>query len=100
MVSPWLPTIPSVSRHPIFAGKPPLYYPESIFNTNKEATLWTQFWNDRGISQIEVAYKKGLGEGTSISEIEEFLSHPKIRVAGFIIDTVDKIVQVMERGTA
>ncbi len=100
MVFAWLPTITSVSRQSIFAGKPPLYYPESIFNTNKEATLWTQFWNDKGISQREVAYKKGLGEGTSLSEIEELLSHPKIRVVGFIIDKVDKIVHGMELGTA
>src|SRR6266849_1311569 len=100
MVFAWLPTITSVSRQSIFAGKPPLYYPESIFTTNKEATLWTQFWNDKGISQREVAYKKGLGEGTSLSEIEELLSHPKIRVAGFIIDKVDKIVHGMELGTA
>ena len=100
MVFAWLPTVTSVSRQSIFAGKPPLYYPESIFNTNKEATLWTQFWNDKGISQREVAYKKGLGEGTSLSEIEELLSHPKIRVVGFIIDKVDKIVHGMELGTA
>ena len=100
MVFAWLPTITSVSRQSIFAGKPPLYYPESIFNTNKEATLWTQFWNDKGVSQIEAAYKKGLGEGTSLSEIEELLSHPKIRVVGFIIDKVDKIVHGMELGTA
>lgn len=99
MVFAWLPTITSVSRQSIFAGKPPLYYPESIFNTNKEATLWTQFWNDKGVSQEEVAYKKGLGEGTSLSEIDELLSHPKIRVVGFIIDTVDKIVHGMELGT-
>ncbi len=100
MVFAWLPTITSVSRQSIFAGKPPLYYPESIFNTNKEATLWTQFWNDKGVSQIGVAYKKGLGEGTSLTEIDELLSHPKIRVVGFIIDTVDKIVHGMELGTA
>ena len=100
MVFAWLPTITSVSRQSIFAGKPPLYYPESIFNTNKEATLWTQLWNDKGVSQIEVAYKKGLGEGTSLPEIEEVLSHPKIRVVGFIIDIVDKIVHGMELGTA
>ena len=100
MVFAWLPTITSVSRQSIFAGKPPLYYPESIFNTNKEAALWTQFWNDKDISHIEVAYKKGLGEGTGLSEIEELLSHPKMRVAGFIIDTVDKIVHGMELGTA
>ena len=100
MVFAWLPTITSVSRQSIFAGKPPLYYPESIFNTNKEATLWTQFWNDKGVSQNEVAYKKGLGEGTGLSEIDELLSHPKIRVVGFIIDTVDKIVHGMELGTS
>lgn len=100
MVFAWLPTITSVSRQSIFAGKPPLYYPESIFTTNKEAALWTQFWDDKNISQIEIAYKKGLGEGTGLSEIEELLSHPKIRVAGFIIDTVDKIVHGMELGTA
>lgn len=100
MVFAWLPTITSVSRQSIFAGKPPLYYPESIFNTNKEATLWTQFWNDKDISQIEVIYKKGLGEETRLLDIEEILSHPKIRVAGFIIDTVDKIVHGMELGTA
>ncbi len=100
MVFAWLPTITSVSRQSIFVGKPPLYYPESIFNTNKEATLWMQFWNDKGVSQIEVAYKKGLGEGTSLAEIEELLSHPKIRVVGFIIDTVDKIVHGMELGTS
>ncbi len=100
MVFAWLPTITSVSRQSIFAGKPPLYYPESIFNTNKEATLWMQFWNDKGVSQIEVAYKKGLGEGTSLSDIEELLSHPKIRVIGFIIDKVDKIVHGMELGTS
>jgi hypothetical protein len=100
MVFAWLPTITSVSRQSIFAGKPPLYYPESIFNTNKEATLWMQFWNDKDVSQIEVAYKKGLGEGTSLSDIEELLSHPKIRVIGFIIDKVDKIVHGMELGTS
>ena len=100
MVFAWLPTITSVSRQSIFAGKPPLYYPESVFTTNKEAVLWTQFWNDKGISQIEVVYKKGLGERTSLPEIEEVLSHPKIRVVGFIIDIVDKIVHGMELGTA
>src|SRR5258706_14131521 len=60
----------------------------------------TQVLKGRGNPQIEVAYKKGLGEGTNLAEIEELLSHPKIRVVGFIIDTVDKIVHGMELGTA
>jgi hypothetical protein len=56
----WIPTITSVSRQAAFAGKPPVYYPGSIHRTDKEATLWTQFWSDHGLSHTEVAYARGL----------------------------------------
>jgi len=59
----WIPTITSVSRQAAFAGKPPIYFPESIHTTDKEAGLWTQFWVDQGLTQHEVAYAKGLGDG-------------------------------------
>ena len=59
----WIPTITSVSRQAAFAGKPPLYFPNSIHTTDKEPTLWTQFWVDQGLAQQEVAYAKGLGDG-------------------------------------
>ena len=32
--------------------------------------------------------------------VEEVLSHPKVRVVGFVIDTVDKIMHGMQLGTA
>lgn len=96
----WLPTITSVSRQAVFAGKPPIYFPGSIHKTDKEAILWTQFWADFGLSSIEVAYAKGLGEDASLIEVEEILSHPKVRVVGLVIDKVDKIMHGMELGTA
>ncbi|BCX81137.1 hypothetical protein MIT9_P0715 [Methylomarinovum caldicuralii] len=58
----WIPTITSVSRQAAFAGKPPIYFPASIHTTDKEPSLWTQFWVDQGLTQHEVAYAKGLGE--------------------------------------
>jgi hypothetical protein len=96
----WIPTITSVSRQAAFAGKPPIYYPGSIHATDKEAMLWSQFWIGKGFTQSEVAYAKGLGEEMSFGTVEEVLSHHKVRVVGFVIDTVDKIMHGMQLGTA
>jgi hypothetical protein len=95
----WIPTITSVSRQAAFAGKPPIFFPNSIQTTDKEPPLWTQFWADQGLLQNEVIYAKGLGDG-SLDSIEELLSHPQARVAGLVIDKVDKIMHGMELGAA
>jgi hypothetical protein len=96
----WLPTITTVSRQSIFAGKPPLYYPTSLQTTDKEAILWSQFWADHGLTPGEVVYARGLGELSTHSRVEEILSSPHLRVVGFVIDTIDKIMHGMQLGTA
>ncbi len=95
----WIPTITSVSRQATFAGKPPIYFPDSIHTTNREPTLWTQFWVEQRLTQHEVAYAKGLGDGT-LEDVEEMIANPKIRVVGLVVDKVDKIMHGMELGTA
>lgn len=95
----WIPTITSVSRQAAFAGKPPIYFPSSIHTTNKELELWKHFWVDQGLSQDELAYVKGLGEG-NLDALSELLSRPKIRVVGLVIDKIDKIMHGMELGAA
>jgi hypothetical protein len=96
----WVPTITSVSRQSIFAGKAPLYFPSSIYSTGKEANLWQQFWLDHGLSTYEVAYVKGLGEKGTLQEFDEILSQPKVRVIGAVVDKVDRIMHGMELGAA
>ncbi|MBC2732799.1 MAG: BREX-3 system phosphatase PglZ [Desulfobacteraceae bacterium] len=95
----WIPTITSVSRQAAFAGKPPIYFPNSIRTTDKEPALWTQFWVDQGLTQQEVAYAKGLGNGT-LESVEEIVAQPKTRVVGLVVDKVDKIMHGMELGAA
>jgi len=95
----WIPTITSVSRQAAFAGKPPIYFPNSIHTTDKEPALWTQFWVDQGLTQQEVAYAKGLGSGT-LEVVEEIVARPKTRVVGLVVDKVDKIMHGMELGAA
>ncbi|MDZ7954085.1 BREX-3 system phosphatase PglZ [Nostoc sp. DedQUE09] len=95
----WLPTITSISRQAIFAGKPPILFPNSLETTAKEEQLWKQFWTDQGFNPTEVAYAKGLGETDSLSLLEEKLS-PKLRIIGLVVDKVDKIMHGMQLGTA
>jgi hypothetical protein len=96
----WLPTITSVSRQAAFAGKPPIYFPGSIHSTDKEAMLWTQFWIAQGFTPAEVAYARALGEQGSVSTVEAIVSIPSVRIAGLVVDTVDKIMHGMQLGTA
>ena len=95
----WIPSLTSVSRQATFAGKAPLFFPKSIQTTEKEPTLWMQFWADQGFTSNEIIYIKGLGEG-SLESVSKALSYPRVRVAGLIIDKVDKIMHGMEMGTA
>ena len=95
----WVPTITSVSRQATFAGKPPLYFPSSIGTTGREASLWSQFWANQGLTPRAVDYVKGLGDG-SLDGVHEILSRPEIRVLGLVVDKVDKIMHGMELGAA
>lgn len=95
----WIPTITSVSRQSAFAGKPPIYFPESIHTTNREREHWSNFWIDQGLTKMEVGYVKGIRDG-KLDLVEEIISHPKIRVMGIIVDKIDKIMHGMELGTA
>lgn len=95
----WIPTTTPISRQAFFAGKLPLYFPESINTTDKESTLWTRFWLDKGLGQAQIAYEKGLGNG-NLDKLKEVLAHPQVRVAGLVVDKVDKIIHGMELGTA
>ncbi|NQU02865.1 MAG: BREX-3 system phosphatase PglZ [Syntrophaceae bacterium] len=95
----WIPTITSVSRQALFAGKLPLYFPANINTTAKESSLWAQFWLDKGLSRTQVTYARGLGDG-SVDELKDLLEHPQVCVAGLVVDKVDKIMHGMELGTA
>lgn len=95
----WVPSITSVSRQSIFSGKMPMHFSASITRTSKEEDLWKQFWSNHNFRDEEVVYAKQLGE-ESLDSLKERLSHPQVRIAGLVIDMVDRIMHGMELGTA
>ena len=58
-----------------------------------------QFWTEQGIPQREVVYAKGLGDAIP-DDVKEMIANPTTRVAGIVIDKIDKIMHGMELGTA
>jgi hypothetical protein len=93
----WVPTLTSITRQSIFAGKPPLYFPTSISSTEREPTLWKQFWEAAGISKQAIGYQKNLGEGDVVSSLD---LQNTARVFGLVISKVDKIMHGMQLGAA
>jgi hypothetical protein len=96
----WIPTLTSVSRQSIFSGKPPLYFPSSINSTNSEEKLWKQFWEGHGLSRLDVAYLRGLGDGDASSVLDAAIHPGKTKVVGLVVDKVDKIMHGMQLGSA
>ena len=96
----WIPTLTSVSRQSIFSGKPPLYFPSSINSTNSEETLWKQFWEGHGLSRLDVAYQRGLGDGDAAGVLDSAIHPGKTKVVGLVMDKVDKIMHGMQLGSA
>jgi hypothetical protein len=96
----WIPTLTSVSRQSIFAGKPPLYFPSSIHSTHSEEKLWKQFWEGHGLSRLDVAYQRGLGDGDASDVLDSAIHSGKTKVVGLVVDKVDKIMHGMQLGAA
>ena len=95
----WIPTITSVSRQAVFSGKAPIFFPTSIYKTDKEPALWSQFWADHGLSRRNVGYAKTLGSG-NLSRVDYLVGKSAMRVVGLVVDTVDKMMHGMELGNA
>ena len=97
----WIPTLTSVSRQTVFAGKPPVFFPDSVKTTEKEPLLWTQYWSDNGLTQNEIIYVKETSTfDFNAEEMNDLLSNVRTKVAGIVINKVDKIMHGMELGTA
>lgn len=100
----WIPTLTSISRQAIFAGRPPLYFPTSIYSTNAEGNLWRKLWEDAGFSKAEIAYQRALGDLPASGDVSETLDaaliSPKTRIAGLVVYKVDRITHGMQLGSA
>ena len=96
----WIPTLTTVSRQACFAGRLPRYFPASIDSTGREPAAWKRFWGDEGLDAARVVYAKNLRESSDLETVVKLVSTPRVRVAGLVVDAVDRIMHGMELGNA
>ena len=98
----WVPTLTGVSRQSIFAGEPPFFFGASLGSTYKEKNHWQRFWEDRGAGRQEVGYvcqKKQEPDGVFFDRVRVIADHPKMRVLGVVVGTVDQSMHGVVTGT-
>ncbi len=89
----WLPTITSISRQAIFAGRPPNSFGSSIGTTSKEAALWRAWWSESTkLPDHEIGYVslhlRNLGEG-GVRANTGFADQLGRQVLGIVVEDVD-----------
>jgi hypothetical protein len=95
----WVPTLTSVSRQSIFAGEPPLYFPDSLGTTSKEKHHWLRFWEDQGVHRASIDLVTSL-VGHNDPKLETALGNHRLTVLGIVWNKVDDIMHGMQMQTA
>jgi len=95
----WVPTLTAISRQAIFAGEPPLYFPDSLATTAKEKAHWLRFWEDQGVQRSCVDLVTNLDDPNA-PKLEIALANPRLSVLGIVWNKVDDIMHGMQLRTA
>ena len=88
-----MPTITSISRQSIFAGKLPNAFPKHLFSTYHEANHWHRFWGNK----TEVVYDKGRLSDV-LDRLDETTSNRTVPIVGLVINDVDDIADAEVQG--
>lgn len=89
----WIPTITSISRQAIFAGRPPIAFARSFGTTAREPELWRAWWADsqklapHDVGYIRVHLRNDAAEGVHLPPPAE--AEVGRRVLGLVVEDVD-----------
>jgi hypothetical protein len=95
----WVPSLTSVTRQSIFAGEPPLYFPDSIETTSKERAHWQRFWENQGVQRASVELVTNL-KGHNDPKLDAALGNPRLAILGVIWNQIDNLVHTALMKTA
>jgi len=97
----WVPTLTAVSRQAIFAGKPPLFFAQSIGTTQKESQHWTRYWDDQGLRGRAVAYvaeRESEDDAVFNARVFEAAEQSQCKVLGVVVGRVDEMMHGVVTG--
>ncbi len=98
----WVPTLTGVSRQALFAGEPPMFFASSLGRTQQDERHWQRFWEERGINSSGTGWlgqKKQEPDDLFLTRVAAALEHPKLRILGLVVSTVDESMHGLVTGT-
>ncbi|GHV83245.1 hypothetical protein AGMMS50212_05850 [Spirochaetia bacterium] len=95
----WIPTLTSVSRQAIFSGKQPIYFASSIDTTDKEESLWKNFWDNEQLAPNNIVYRRNL-KNENAKDIFDTIIKPNSDIVGLVVNMVDDIMHGMQLGSS
>lgn len=95
----WIPTLTSVSRVALMAGKIPGRTGNSkeLGSTSREERLWREFWLENRIPIEAILYQKSI-MASSIAPLRTKLADDRVRVVGLILNEVDSMMHGEQLG--
>jgi len=93
----WLPSLTSVSRQSLLSGKLPLAFGSTIGATASEPAHWQRHWQDQGMTQSAIAFRKLKGDEEPEAALDSLL-RPGTRTVAIVVNKVDDISHGMELG--
>jgi len=88
-----IPTITSISRQSIFAGKLPRTFPKHLNNTYHEDNHWHRFWGNK----TDVVYDKGRLSDV-LQRLDKKTNNQTIPIVGLVINDIDDIADAEVQG--
>jgi hypothetical protein len=96
----WVPTLTSVSRQALLAGRPPYYFGQSISDTQQDSRRWEQFWQGNDLSPAAIRFINCEGSDRDLAGLQDVLTDPEVSVVALVLTVVDSIMHGMQLGTA
>ena len=100
----WIPTLTQIGRQAIFSGRIPMEFATSIEGTHREPHLWSNFWQDHGLSPKAIRYLKPQGKKESFeplaNDILSAADDRAVSVIGAVIGLIDQNMHQIALGTA
>ncbi|HEY8742420.1 MAG TPA: BREX-3 system phosphatase PglZ, partial [Chloroflexota bacterium] len=90
----WAPTLTTISRQAIFAGRPPASFPDTWNTTDREALHWRRLGIDWGLQPAAVQFHRLLlATPTGADDLSglPLVDDPRLRLLGLVLSDVDHL---------
>lgn len=85
------PSLTSISRQALFAGRRPDTFPETWDKTNKDGDRWQAYWVNKGVPPKRIAYLPIKSNDSSLETLKEVVDSKNKRL-GILINTFDDVM--------